>query len=313
MGRRHHPAALCRYRHAALSARWPSRPFHAAWAHRCHTAKLMAGLEGSLIRERMMAGKEAMRRNGRWAAGRHCLPFGVGYDRQNHRFFYLPEAEKVREVFRQFLTGNQNYDQLSALLNMSRGSGHNVLENPIYSGWLVIDESGIYRLLRNALALMGVAASRRKIKRAPEEIIRVRVIDEPLIAQADFDRLQDLIRQKAEGHIRMRTRRSATLPTTVSLVRQMRGAASYVPESIRPPLLHLQRRKHKTQPGISFARYSSLPESRQARINAGSPLYRKTHGPPFPQTLYDCQWNKPSDRGLNHGWNGCGPRSSAWN
>lgn len=91
---------------------------------------LMAALEGSLIRERMMAGKEAMRRSGCWAAGNRCLPFGVGYDRPNRRFSYKPEAEKVREVFQQFLAGNQNYHQLSAILNMTRGSARNVLENP---------------------------------------------------------------------------------------------------------------------------------------------------------------------------------------
>jgi hypothetical protein len=165
---------------------------------------LMAGLEGSLIRERMMAGKEAMRRNGRWAAGQHCLPIGVGYDRQNHRFFYRPEAEKVREVFRQFLAGNQNYDQLSAILSMTRGSARNVLENPIYSGFLVIDEKRDLSPAAKKVGPDGRRRDRRKIKRVPEEVIRQRVIDEPLISQADFDRVQYLVCQKAERNIRMR-------------------------------------------------------------------------------------------------------------
>ena len=165
---------------------------------------LMAGLEGSLIRERMMAGKEAMRRCGRWAAGNHCLPIGVGYDRQNHRFFYLPEAEKVREVFRQFLAGNQNYYQLSAILSMTRGSARNVLENPIYSGWLVIDEKRDLSPAAKRVGLDGRRRDRRKMKRPPEEVIRQRVIDEPLITQSDFDRVQHLICQKAEHNIRMR-------------------------------------------------------------------------------------------------------------
>ncbi len=165
---------------------------------------LMAGLEGSLIRERMMAGKEAMRRSGRWAAGNQCLPFGVGYDRPNHRFFYKPETEKVREVFRQFLAGNQNYDQLSTILNMSRGSARNVLENPIYTGWLVIDEKRDLSPAAKKVGPDGRRRDRRKIERTPEEVIRQRVIDEPLISEADFDRVQDLICQKAEHNIRMR-------------------------------------------------------------------------------------------------------------
>jgi DNA invertase Pin-like site-specific DNA recombinase len=165
---------------------------------------LMAGLEGSMIRERMMAGKEAMRKSGRWAASNYCLPFGVGYDRAAHRFFYKPEAEQVREVFRQFLAGNQNYDRLSIILGMSRGTAKNVLENPIYSGWLVIDEKRDLSASAKRVGPDGRRRDRRKIKRSAEEIIRERVINEPLVSQADFDRVQRLIQQKSERNIRMR-------------------------------------------------------------------------------------------------------------
>lgn len=167
---------------------------------------LMAGLEGSMIRERMMAGKEAMRRSGRWAAGNNCLPIGVGYDRPTRRFFYQPEAEKVREVFRQFLSGNQNYDQLSTILGMARNSVRNVLENPLYSGWLIIDEKRDLSPTAKRVGPDGRRRDRRKIKRAPEEVIRQRVIEEPLISQADFERVQYLIRQKVEHSIRARTK-----------------------------------------------------------------------------------------------------------
>jgi DNA invertase Pin-like site-specific DNA recombinase len=167
---------------------------------------LMAGLEGSMIRERMMAGKESMRRSGRWAASDHCLPIGVGYDRPNHRFFYQPEAEKVREVFRQFLAGNQNYDQLSITLGMARNSAKNVLENPIYSGWLVIDEKRDLSPGAKRVGPDGRRRDRRKIARSADEIVRVRVIDDPLVSQGDFDRVQFLIRQKSEHSIRMRTK-----------------------------------------------------------------------------------------------------------
>jgi DNA invertase Pin-like site-specific DNA recombinase len=165
---------------------------------------LMAGLEGSMIRERMMAGKEAMRKSGRWAAGNNCLPFGVGYDRAAHTFFYKPEAQQVREVFRQFLSGNQNYDNLSALLGMTRGTAKNVLKNPIYAGFLVFDEKRDLSPSAKRVGPDGRRRDRRKIKRTAEEIIRERVIDQPLISQSDFDRVQRLIQQKRDRNLRMR-------------------------------------------------------------------------------------------------------------
>jgi DNA invertase Pin-like site-specific DNA recombinase len=165
---------------------------------------LMAGLEGSMIKERMMAGKEALRKSGRWAAGSRCLPFGVGYDRAAHRFFYKPEAQQVREVFRQFLSGNQNYDNLSTILGTSRGTAKNVLQNHIYTGFLVIDEKRDLSPAAKRVRPDGRRRDRRKIKRAPEEVIREHVINDPLISQTDFDRVQRLIQQKADRNIRMR-------------------------------------------------------------------------------------------------------------
>ncbi len=161
---------------------------------------LMAGNELKRIRDRMMGGKEALRRAGRWAAGSHNLPFGVGYDRAQHRFFYKPEAAKVRQVFKRFLAGDTNYDRLSGLLGMTRGSAKNVLQNPIYTGWLVYDE-------KRDLSFAGKrdgARDRRKVARTPEETYRHKVIEDALVSQADFDRVQAMIVQKAQTNLRQR-------------------------------------------------------------------------------------------------------------
>jgi len=160
----------------------------------------MAGHELSVIRERMMGGKEALRRAGRWAAGRNSLPFGVDYDRAAGRFSYKPEAAKVREVFRRFLAGETNYDRLSRVLGMTRGSAKNVLQNPIYTGWLVYDEK---RDLTTA-GKRGATRDRKKTARAPEETYRHRVIEEGLISDEDFARVQAMIANKAESNLRAR-------------------------------------------------------------------------------------------------------------
>ena len=119
-------------------------------------------------------------------------------------FFTNHRPKRSARYIGNILAGNQNYDQLSTILGMSRGTVRNVLENPIYTGWLVIDEKRDLSPAAKRVGSDGRRRDRRKIKRAPEEVIRQRVIEEPLIAQSDFDRVQYLIRQKAEHAIRIR-------------------------------------------------------------------------------------------------------------
>lgn len=165
---------------------------------------LMSGLELSLIRERMMSGKEALRKMGRWAAAQHCLPYGVGYNRDTHTFFYKPESVKVKEVFRRFLAGEHNYDTLAGILGMkSATSARNILQNPIYFGWLVFDSkrdmSRTGRLGPDGLP----RRDRRDIKRSPEETYRHKVLD-GVVTQGDFDRVQRIIAHKATANLRQR-------------------------------------------------------------------------------------------------------------
>ena len=62
----------------------------------------IAGMERTEILERVWTAKEEKRRRGELAQGKIVLPWGVGYE-QGRGFFYKSEAEKVREIFRQYL------------------------------------------------------------------------------------------------------------------------------------------------------------------------------------------------------------------
>jgi DNA invertase Pin-like site-specific DNA recombinase len=99
----------------------------------------MAGIERVEILERVWAAKEEKRRRGELAQGQIVLPLGVGYDR-THGFYYKPEAEHVREAFRQFLAGNQSYSRLAKLVGVTPRGMHLILRNPIWTGWRVIDK-----------------------------------------------------------------------------------------------------------------------------------------------------------------------------
>jgi DNA invertase Pin-like site-specific DNA recombinase/CRISPR/Cas system-associated endoribonuclease Cas2 len=164
----------------------------------------MAGMERIEILERVWAAKEEKRRRGELAQGQIVLPWGVGYD-QTRRFYYKPEAERVREAFRQFLAGNQSYSRLAKLVGVTPRGMHLILRNPIWTGWRVIgkkrDPSAAGRYARPN----GRQSDRRKISRSPDEVIRVRVISEPLISEADFQTVQRIMDLKQQRHWRSQT------------------------------------------------------------------------------------------------------------
>src|SRR5256885_5881306 len=64
----------------------------------------MAGMERTEILERIWSAKEEKRRRGELGQSKVVLPWGIGHD-SSRGFFYKPEAERVREAYRQFLAG----------------------------------------------------------------------------------------------------------------------------------------------------------------------------------------------------------------
>lgn len=163
----------------------------------------MAGADRTDILERIWASKEVKRRRGELAQSEIVLPWGVGYEK--HRgFFYKPEAERVREAFRQFLSGNQNYSTLAKLLGVTQRGMHLILRNPIWIGFRVIDKRRDTSAAGRYPSKNGRQADRRKIARLPDEIIRVRVIHEPLISEADFQAVQRIMDLKQKKHWRSR-------------------------------------------------------------------------------------------------------------
>jgi len=163
----------------------------------------MAGADRTDILERIWTAKEVKRRRGELAQSEIVLPWGVGYER-NRGFFYKPEAELVREAFRQFLAGNQNYSQLAKLVGVTQRGMHLILRNPIWIGFRVIDKKRDTSAAGRYPSKNGRQADRRKIARSPDEIIRVRVIDKPLVSEADFHAVQRIMDIKQKKHWRSR-------------------------------------------------------------------------------------------------------------
>ncbi len=165
----------------------------------------IAGLERTEILERVWHAKEAKRRAGEMPQSSITLPFGVGYDRPSNTWFYKPEAEKIAIAFHAFLKGETSYHSIGKRLGISPYGLRVMLRNPIYTGWRVIDKRRDPSPRAHKAGKDGRQADRRKVARRPEDVIRIKVIDTPLVSEADFERVQRIMDAKKNRHWRTRT------------------------------------------------------------------------------------------------------------
>jgi DNA invertase Pin-like site-specific DNA recombinase len=154
----------------------------------------MAGMERDEIRQRMMDGKEAMRRRGQHPSSRHTLARGIGYDREKMRWFYKEdELAVVRLIFRRFLEGERNYARLSDLTGIARSSIRIILTNPVYAGMMTystrhdMSPAGLYPQQD------GKRAFRRKIPRTGADIIQVPTGLAPIITMDQHRYIVDTV------------------------------------------------------------------------------------------------------------------------
>lgn len=150
----------------------------------------MAGVERMDMLKKSWTAKEEKRKRGELANNSNILPFGVTYP-----WAYTADAERVREAFRLFLSGETSYTEVGNKVGISMPNIRVILCNPIYTGWRVIDEKRDMSLAGKLIGKDGRQGGRRKIKRSEEEIIRVKVL-EPLITEEDFNRVQQMIEHK---------------------------------------------------------------------------------------------------------------------
>jgi DNA invertase Pin-like site-specific DNA recombinase len=160
----------------------------------------MAGLERTEILERIWSAKEEKRRRGELGQSKNVLPFGVDY--QNKQWSYKPEAERVREAFRRFLAGDTNYKTLAEMVGVTPRGMHVIMRNPIWKGWRIIDKKRDMAASAKRTKTGGRQGDRPKIARQPDEVIRVKVIEEPLLSEAEFDRVQLMMNTKQRRHWR---------------------------------------------------------------------------------------------------------------
>jgi DNA invertase Pin-like site-specific DNA recombinase len=159
---------------------------------------VMAANEIETIRSRMQGGKEAKRREGKHPGNDENLPFGVGYSKARG-WFWEPGAEKIREAFRLTIAG-EPLIQIARKVGLSRHGVSYALKNPIYTGWRVIDQKTDPNV--RTYTEDGRQKNKPRIARAPDEIIRVKVLEDPIVTEAEFGRVQEILERRRVTYFR---------------------------------------------------------------------------------------------------------------
>ena len=151
---------------------------------------LLAGNELRLIKRRMQGAKEVKRRQGKCPSADITLPTGVAYDRATEKYSYTDAVSKVVEAFRLMdQDGLRNITEIAGRVGLQNRTLANLLRNPLFTGYRVyLQKRGGKYPSRN-----GRQSDRKKIPRSENEIIRVKVIEEPAVSQERFDRVQQIL------------------------------------------------------------------------------------------------------------------------
>ena len=166
---------------------------------------IISGNELTQIKKRMLRAKEIKRKNGEHPNGCITLPLGVQYDYKQKKFLYTEEIQKVKRLFTLFFDkGIRNYCELQRLTGIHQRTIPNLLKNEIYIGYRTYTEK---RSSEKCVRRDGRQGDRKKIKRRPDEIIRVRVIDEPIIEEKVFFAVQEIVRNKNRSYHAKRSSR----------------------------------------------------------------------------------------------------------
>jgi hypothetical protein len=110
----------------------------------------------------------------------------------------------VRDAFRRLLSGETSYTELAKPLGFTPQGMRTLFTNPIYTGWRVYDKKRNMAPSAKRYAAGGRQGDRPKILRDPDEIIRVQVITTPLVTEAEFRRVQEIVLLKDTHHWRHR-------------------------------------------------------------------------------------------------------------
>jgi site-specific DNA recombinase len=164
---------------------------------------IISGNELTQIKKRMIQAKEVKRRNGEHPNNLLSLPMGVSYRYEAREYFYTDEIQKVKELFNLFVNeGVQGYGELEKLTGIRRRTIANLLRNELFIGYRAYIQK---RSTEKRIRPDGRQADRKKVKRPPEEVIRVRVIEKAAIDEQVFYQVREILTKKNNEYHKKRS------------------------------------------------------------------------------------------------------------
>lgn len=170
---------------------------------------LFGGMEKMAIKRRIHESKEAKRRRGEFTQADICLPLGINYDRKARRWGYAADKWKPADAFRMLVVEGVQPVAIAKHIGVTLAGLKVILRNSIYRGIASYEQRRTGEAY--ASAIPGHQAEKRKVKRAPDEIIRVRVFggegqSPALVDDVTWERAQVLLRERQENRQRIRAK-----------------------------------------------------------------------------------------------------------
>src|ERR1044072_7717803 len=172
---------------------------------------LMAGHSRMTLMRKVHAAKEINRKRGWLATSYKSLALGISYSKDARKFFYNDQIHRVVEAFRLMDEERLSLSEIGRRIDVHPGNVSGVLENEIYStGYKVYDEKGA--LSMKSIGPGGKQRASPRIARSPDEIIRVKVIDQPAVSLERFERVQQALKEVRSNYTTTNTNaRQSTL------------------------------------------------------------------------------------------------------
>ena len=175
----------------------PCDPATESGTMQCTLRGMMGGLELRSIMRRVQGAREQKRKRGELGGFKGLLPKGIDYDFKTRQWSTTPDIFTVTEAFRIVdEEGVTNLMEISRRLGVNRATLKLWLRNKLYMGIRRIDKKrgeDCPNPRRGTVFIPGKRRDKKKIDRAPEEVIENQVLHNPPVSCERWQRVQEIL------------------------------------------------------------------------------------------------------------------------
>jgi DNA invertase Pin-like site-specific DNA recombinase len=154
-----------------------------------------SGMDRRATLKKLNAARLELQKQGAHVWGAHQLPLGISYHRKTMVYSLNPEITKVQEAYRLVdEEGLTNVEKVAERVGIATRTLHRILRNPLYAGNKVVE----FTRDKQTITSKNGKAYHAKVPLPENEKIKVKVMDEPAIPFARWERVQAILAQKGK-------------------------------------------------------------------------------------------------------------------